>query len=50
MTSLSNNYVKLTENFGIDGSPSIEQLEFLKSNYKSVLYLASDSTTDKGLV
>lgn len=46
--SLSSNYIEINANYGIDGCISAEQMKFLTSKYKSVLYLCPDTETDKG--
>ena len=47
---MSSNYLKLSEDFAIDGGINEESLKYIKENSKSVLYVCTDSATDQGYV
>ena len=47
--SVSPNHLRLNDDFGIDGSPNENSLNFIQKEYKSVLYLCPDSEADTGV-
>ncbi len=46
---MSASLIVINENFSVDGVQTLETLATIKQNYKSVVYLACDSSTDEGI-